>query len=327
MKFSDRHSLYNLVTALVFCLDVALFLALFFGAVGYFESDFWFLDLGVHFRAHYLAVAAISFLIHLKFKRWVLLVSLLTFMINFPPLIEYLPIAATAPQKAAGELRLRVMNSNLFFQNSHMKEFAEVVFEQNPDILVLQEYTSFHEHELVKMLNGYNYQVREPREDCFGIAVYSKHPLIESKVFQLELGQPPLIEAAVNFGDQIVKLFAVHPLPPAGEAGFLSRNKFLELLASHIQREIKGAQTNYLVIGDLNITMWSQKFTKLLARAKLKDTRAGFGIFPTWGPFSQPLGIPIDHILSSQALSVKNFRTSPIQGSDHLAITAELELN
>jgi endonuclease/exonuclease/phosphatase (EEP) superfamily protein YafD len=75
---------------------------------------------------------------------------------------------------------------------------------------------------------------------------------------------------------------------------------------------------------DFNITPWSPVFADILEGSGLRDSSLGFGVAPTW--LSRPLffGLPIDHILVSPDIKVKNRHVGPDVGSDHFPVIADL---
>ena len=66
-------------------------------------------------------------------------------------------------------------------------------------------------------------------------------------------------------------------------------------------------------------------FRDFIKSTGLRNARQGFGVGPTW-PALGSVGVPIDHILFSHPLQVKNFQVEGGIGSDHFPISAHLVL-
>ncbi len=115
-------------------------------------------------------------------------------------------------------------------------------------------------------------------------------------------------------------MIAAHPLTPTTKSGFQQRNAQLEAMGRYVSRLPKPV----LVIGDLNITMWSPFYQRFVGTAGLDNARSGFGILPTWPTFFPLLYIPIDHCLISPEIQVLKIRTGPDVGSDHLPLVTDL---
>ena len=79
-----------------------------------------------------------------------------------------------------------------------------------------------------------------------------------------------------------------------------------------------------IVVGDLNVTMWSPYFTELLEESNLLNARKGYGVVASWPTQFPPLMIPIDHCLTSPDIQVKEIRLLGNIGSDHLPIMLRL---
>ncbi len=81
-----------------------------------------------------------------------------------------------------------------------------------------------------------------------------------------------------------------------------------------------------LVLGDFNITSWSPHFQETLRLGRLKDSRQGFGLQPTW-PVDKPwFLVPIDHVLVTDGIAVHRCWRGPYIGSDHYPILMEFSL-
>jgi endonuclease/exonuclease/phosphatase (EEP) superfamily protein YafD len=68
--------------------------------------------------------------------------------------------------------------------------------------------------------------------------------------------------------------------------------------------------------------MWNRHYQPLVDVAALHNAREGHGIGATW-PAGWPLGVPIDHVLASGDVQLRNFRVLRAIGSDHRPISAE----
>jgi len=131
----------------------------------------------------------------------------------------------------------------------------------------------------------------------------------------------PSVKAAVAVGDKRITIFGVHPPPPISNYLYADRNLSLQKVA-----DLSVQFGGYLVVvGDLNVTPWSQHFRDLLDEGELKDGRAGHGILPTWPAGFLPLQIPIDHILVGSNLNVVSLQTSNGLKSDHRTIWGDIE--
>lgn len=122
--------------------------------------------------------------------------------------------------------------------------------------------------------------------------------------------------------DRVVSLVATHPVPPSNEDYFLSRNSQLDGVAEYVRQV--GAES--IVMGDLNMSMWSPYYRKFIDRAKLRNTRQGFGIQPSWPTNLPILQIPIDHCSITSKLKVSNNRIGKDIGSDHYPLIVDLAL-
>ena len=161
-----------------------------------------------------------------------------------------------------------------------------------------------------------------PQNDNFGIAIYSRQPLLDIDVLSgAPLGFPSLVVQQV-LGSSLVTYVTTHPIPPLGKLGFDARNEQLAVIGERIA-EIYGPT---VLIGDLNTTMWGHHYKMFVNDIGFRNTRDGFGVIPTW-PRQLPFAmIPIDHCLVSDDFVVLDIRSGPDIGSDHLPLIVTLGL-
>lgn len=92
-----------------------------------------------------------------------------------------------------------------------------------------------------------------------------------------------------------------------------------------LQLDAKSAQNPLIIVADLNASMWSPFYIKLIENTQMKNARKGFGIHGTYpAPLATISGVPIDHILLDEFFCCQDFKTGPYIGSDHLPIWADI---
>ncbi|MCP4323320.1 MAG: hypothetical protein GY787_16030 [Alteromonadales bacterium] len=193
---------------------------------------------------------------------------------------------------------------------------------EDPNIVVLQEVNSSWIKGLTQSLSKYKYRIEQPQNDNFGIAIYSKLPFTKANVISLgDLGLPS-IEVSFSHEGLDITLLATHPIPPINHLYYSSRNNQLIDSANRLAKQ-PGAK---ILVGDLNVTMWSSVHSAVETISELNNARQGFGILPTWPTNIPFLMIPIDHVLTSKHFVINNFKVGDDIGSDHLPVIIELAL-
>ncbi len=198
-----------------------------------------------------------------------------------------------------------------------------LIVEANPDFIVLLEATPWLIAQLTDLANRYPYRIAEPREDNFGMAAYSRLPLLNAAVIRIGPAGLPLISADLASGGRRFTLLGAHPPPPIGADMAQDRNDQLTDLA----RLVRQARQPTLLLGDLNLSPWSPYFTQLLADAGLQDSAAGRGIQASWPALWPPLRIPIDHALYSAGIQIRNRQLGPAIGSDHYPVIVDFQVS
>ena len=155
------------------------------------------------------------------------------------------------------------------------------------------------------------------------MGIFSKYPLLTKERLVLDSSTHVALKVEVAVEKTRVTILALHPTTPVTAWKFKNRNRQFHEAAS-IMRSTSGPK---LLIGDLNATMWSPHFAKLLRESGLRDARRGFGLQLTW-PVVLPsfLRLPIDHCLVSEEWVVQGVSTGVAKGSDHKTVLFELAL-
>ena len=195
----------------------------------------------------------------------------------------------------------------------------KVIKDYNPDIIVLEEVNSVWIRSLDNIRKDYPYSITKPRDDNFGIALFSKSSLEAANIAYIGKANVPSIVTRIQLGKSMLSVLGTHPLPPGNAEYAYFRNEQLRSLSEYIRKIEKPV----IVLGDLNTTPWSFHFRDLLKKSGLRDSCRGYGIQATWPSFFFPLRIPIDHCLYSSKISILNRQVGPNVGSDHFPLIVD----
>lgn len=303
-------------------------------------------------------------------KRGLLLTVLFCLGVNSAAIIPWYiphPTAAYSPHTSGQPLRILLSNVNI--QNRSYDKVLTLVRQEQPDVAIFMEINNTWVNQLQALADLLPYKAGRANPDNFDdtgvynrlpldIGVYSRLPLSDAEVrFFDNAASPPSIVTRLTVNKQVVTLLATHPLPPIG--WFDSRNRQLAAIGRYVQT----LNSPVVVVGDLNITMWSPYYRQLIRKTGLRNGRHGFGLLPTWPtaaillkasllhpPKRRELGllptwlapatdstatldaltawlrIPIDHCLVSPNIRVVDIRTGPNIGSDHLPLITDIHI-
>jgi endonuclease/exonuclease/phosphatase (EEP) superfamily protein YafD len=286
---------------------------------GFLGTAWWVLELPSHFRVQ-LAVG-LALLVPLKAlrRRWKAMALLGALAaLNTVVVIPILMPDRTPTPRAA--VRLRVASLNVNTANERFELVREFLRDTDADVILLMEVNERWMGELDGLKASHTNWIAEPRDDNFGIALFSRFPLDSAESVELgEAGVPSLL-ATASIGSTRVRLLATHPLPPGSEQYAWLRNQQLGALA----RQVRLETLPVVLLGDLNTAPWSPSFKRFLANAGLKNSSQGRGLFATWPAGFWPLRIPLDHCLVSHAIQIAGKRVGPDVGSDHLPVVIEI---
>jgi len=217
-----------------------------------------------------------------------------------------------------GGVPIRVLVLNVHTESTGFDRVRRLIEDVRPDVIGLVEVSRRWLDEIAPAVAGYAGRLEEPRDDNFGVALYARVPLAGS----IEaLGGPlPSVVAGVTIDGAPLGILLVHPLPPVSEAAVAAQRETLDAVAERARR-MAGP---LVILGDFNATPWSTPFRRLLARSGLCDSRAGFGLQASFPAASAIVRIPIDHVLASCAIGVRDRRIERDVGSDHLPVVIEL---
>lgn len=281
----------------------------------------WLPELASHFRPQYLLALAMLLPVFLAIRRRKL--ALVTAALILPNAWYAVPyfLPLVAPVSAAGlaESSVSLISLNLWYRNDRYADVREYLERSAPDVMVLSELTPVWVAELGQVTSKYPYWVSLDRRTPWGLGVYSKYPLFESRSTDLGVPGSVNVVTTIVLPGGNVELVAAHLSSPSTPARAGLRNIQLGRLA-----EIVGSSSGRpssapprLIIGDLNVTPFSPAFGDLLAATGMEDARRVHGLLGTWPTWMPLLQIQIDHCIADHALSISRVARGPALGSDH----------
>lgn len=282
----------------------------------------WWLDVLANFRPHYFVVLVVLGLtVAASRRRRTGLAVMTVALVNLFPVA---PLFVSSPATAtAGAPTLEVLSFNLRSDNQSYNEVVEYIKAVDADLVLLQE--ASRPWEVAIEAADLPYQMIRGRSDelIFGTLVLARPP-VEAVSYGFAPHEPRAVSLRLRPDGWPVEVWAlaVHPLAPSTEERARLRDAQIGFAAGWAA-DRKGA---YLVVGDFNSSPWSWPFRRLLDDTGLRNSQLGFGLQASFPATANPfLRVPIDHLLHSEDLVVRDRRLGPALGSDHFPLLVELE--
>jgi endonuclease/exonuclease/phosphatase (EEP) superfamily protein YafD len=302
--------------------QLALAGVLFFSLLGFLGSVSRFGELSSHFRLQYFLMAGVVLIVFagLRHWRWAA-AALLCVTLNGALVVPwYFPVAT---QTKARETNFRVLLSNVHYSNHDYAAVRQLIEREQPDLIILQEAIA-HWQQAMKWLEA-DYPYKRVSVDGAGLetACYSRFSFEDTNASPEQIAEIYGIAARLKTQAWQLSFVTIHPAVPTHSRGFPARNEQLALTA----QLLKQMPESKMLIGDLNCSLWSPYFSRLVSDSGLKVARQGFGVVPTWPTFLPPMMIPIDHCLVSPDILVTDCRRGESIGSDHRPLIVDLRIS
>lgn len=231
----------------------------------------------------------------------------------------------SAEQKKT-EAKLKIFTANVYQKNDKLDKVVEEAKRHNADLMLFTETHQWWVTQLSNALgDSYNYQVKVPLDNTYGMYLLSKLPILDEEVKYLVDDSIPSIHGLIRLRSQeLVKIHAIHPTPPMPHENPMSTERDAELMK--VALESMDADLPVVVMGDFNDVAWSQS-TKLFQQISgLLDMRKGRGFYNTYNAQSLLLRWPLDHLFISDDFRYGSMERGRNVGSDHFPFIATIYL-
>lgn len=255
--------------------------------------------------------------------------------INCAIIFPYTPLGPKALpsfelDEASAGSDFSIVVANVYMRNRDAEDLIEGIGENNPDAVLVLETDSWW----VRVLDGallqrYPYRMAWPADNTYGMALYSRLPLIDTQTVFLNYPDVPSFRAMVTLpGGVPFHLYAVHPVPPRptgpGPENQSSQKK--EVALERLAEQIAAGPGPLVVAGDFNDVGWSHNMQRFAKSAGLADARCGRGLYSTYNANWIVMRWPLDYVFASSQWRVGEVERLERFGSDHFPYLVRLRL-
>ncbi|MGJ8745636.1 endonuclease/exonuclease/phosphatase family protein [Polaribacter sp.] len=237
------------------------------------------------------------------------------------------------------DVKVMSYNVRLFnhFKWSETKEIPEkiksLIKKNNPDILLLQENYNIKKHLLSY---PYSFIKTKSKSDPFGMAIYSKFPIVNKGSLDLKKTFNNIIFVDVLRKKDTIRVYNVHLqslhlVPNKENFGQGDSEKLIKNLKDRFKQQAEQAtlflkhekqwKSKKIVAGDFNNTAYSWVYNQISKDKKDAFIEAGKGFGKS---FNYPFPMRIDFILTDESAIINQYNSYSEKYSDHFPIMARV---
>jgi len=325
------------LTGLRYLLAILSSLALLLTLVSVLPSNKWWVQVVGFPRLQTLGVLAgclvgwglLHWPAHRRVRQGLLLGSAVGLVVQAWFLWPYLPLAPKAvpdAEAAKPASHLRILVINVWIKNRQGERLRHLVQTVQPDVLLALEPDDWWAQAMRPLQPSYPYRVELPRDDAYGMILYSRLPLADTQVQDLLQRGVPSIRTHLRLPDgRQITFFGFHPTPPIPDNypdGVGLRGRAMHDVAT----DVRGDTLPTIVAGDFNDVSWSSTIHQLTQTGQLHDVSLGRGLYNTFDARAHLARWPLDHFFVSRQFQVTSLERLSDIGSDHFPLYAELAL-
>ena len=243
-------------------------------------------------------------------------------IVPYTPLVRKAVADTTCAHDPTAQLSLTVMNVLQYNRQGALA--LATIRAADPDIIMAVETDGWWHEQLRPLEETHPYTCHEPLDNTYGLLFFSRLPLKNCQIKYLLDNGIPSLHAHVQLPDgrTWVRLYGLHPKPPAPQESKTSTRRDAELLL--VGKEVDRRDEPTIVFGDMNDVAWSHTSGLFRRVSGLLDPRVGRGLMPTFHADYLLLRWPLDHVFVSPHFQVVDMRRLPHVGSDHFPIFVRL---
>jgi endonuclease/exonuclease/phosphatase family metal-dependent hydrolase len=302
-------------------------------------------------------------------RKMVFLISLVVILVGWENVARYMQIRLfNHKTHSVKSIKLISFNVRIFNQYNWVKGISvrdsilNFVNKEHPDVVFFQDfytndYKPVQSREYIKAkleelpYSHLNYTYHTSNYSNFGVATYSKYPIIKKGCINFEKSYNSCIYSDIVINDDTIRFYNVHfesirfrktkytftdslsfsfnskQIDEVKDISGRLKRAFIKRAeqVDQVSRHINNSPYSVVVCGDFNDTPVSYTYQQV--RGNLNDAfmGSGKGIGKTYrGSFPS---FRIDYIFHSRKFESFNYQTGHIKLSDHYPVSCELEIN
>jgi endonuclease/exonuclease/phosphatase (EEP) superfamily protein YafD len=286
-----------------------------------FNSKIFFLDILSNLSFQILIGGIILIFILLFLKRFLAAIICIIFcaVYSFDILSTCNKCNAILKDKSQNKNIIKLMIFNISYNNptENFENIKSLILSEKIDILQFQEVSPQMNEKIrsLKSIFPYSTGLDKPL-DLFDSLILSKYPLLNT-----EIGQHHLVQTNFILNEKKISILGMHLFPGGTQVNL---NYALQQ-TNYLKEAVNNINTNLILLGDLNMTSSSKRFTNFLKDTNLYTYSSFKNITSTWPTFlPNYLGIQIDHVLFSKNFRLISKKIANNFGSDHRPLIVEL---
>ena len=217
---------------------------------------------------------------------------------------------------------IKVFYANILYKNTDYESLKQKVMEENPDIVILVEFSDKHEDEMKQFFkDNYPYMNRNSWSTMLAWdVVFSKIPL--KNITETHIVEPwsrnySYMKILCDKCDDWVDLYVIHTAAPVSISNFEMRNNQIAKLKSDFTRE-QALWTPAMIIWDFNLSPWSYYYKNLTKNRNMLNALSFQSPNYTRSLLQQWIfRSHIDQLFISPEIKISPIRIENLKWSDH----------
>ena len=300
------------------------------------DVTFWYAKILDFPRTQYLILSFICLLLFLILNRkWNLSSYLITAGLVAAISIHSIRIAPyffgekVVPEVSRENLdsasKVKILIANVLITNRDAEKLLEIIDKHQPDLVLAMEVNHWWVEQLKEI--DYPHVIKYPLDNAYGMALYSKLPLLDREVKFFQHKDVPSFHATVELrSGQKIKFHGIHPVAPFPSEKYPDNVGLNEVALVKVAKLVAADSLPSIVAGDFNDVSWSNTTKFFEENGSLKNVRLGRGLFNTFSAHSLLMRWPLDHFFVTEEFAAAKIVRLGDFGSDHFPMFAELVL-
>lgn len=295
-----------------------------------FETNRWWVRVLVFPQAQFaglllLTAIAVPFIFRMSRPgpKVLLAAMVLTLIYQATYLLPFTPLWASNARQAEScpaEDRLTVLVLNVREGNEQAQPVLDLVEQIDPDIFLALETDSYWTRNLQPLRERLPNVISASRDTPWGLALYSRLPLVSPEIRYLVEDYVPSIKSGVRLrSGETIDFYGMHPKPPLMHSATTGDKEIVRAA-----KEIGGSQRPTVLAGDLNDVPWGSAQERFRELSEMSDPRLGRAFAATFKADNPLARWPLDYVYFTPHFAMMGFEPLKDVGTDHFPLLADL---